>query len=284
MNCDIASITGKSHRICEDYARCNSEWRHFSGANKPEMLNLLKEKPYVILADGCSSAVDADFGARILVKCAENFLNHRDYYPSVIAASYATAKGMGLDETSLDATLLTAQYHQESRDVVKYQTYGDGVVAAQKNDGTLEIVDIAFPSGYPYYLSYSLSEARMESMLKLTNNNKQVRTHHFFYPDGSTSKDQTEVDGPESQGQAYTDEYNWLALFSDGVHSFYSHDATNAMVPIQMIDVVKKLTDFKGSFRGEFVQRTMNGFLKHSAKQGWMHHDDVTMAVIHMGE
>ena len=46
--------------------------------------------------------------------------------------------------------------------------------------------------------------------------------------------------------------------------------------------VVGELMEFKG-YKGEFVKRRLQGFLRACAKRGWHHDDDLSMGAVHLG-
>jgi hypothetical protein len=277
MNCDVAFAMGRSHRVCQDYARCNTTWRDASMRTDPLAEYLPDGKPYIILADGCSSSQDSDFGSRLLVKYAENFLGHPDFHASVIAAADATAKSMGLADTALDATLLTARYTEQKCDGIEVSVYGDGVVAAKDKDGKIEVASISYPSGYPRYLSYSLSEKRTAHLLSHTQGNKRQQVHYNILPDGTVEEVLTcSFDDPVYSVYVPAGRYEWVALFSDGVFSFQGDDAP------KMTDVVKKLTTFKGAIGGEFVQRSLNVLMRECKEKKWTHYDDLSVGVIYL--
>ena len=73
---------------------------------------------------------------------------------------------------------------------------------------------------------------------------------------------------------------------SDGVHSFYETiitDTSKCNKSVPYIDVLKELLTFK-KFNTHFVQRRMNKFRKNCAKKNWCNADDLSLAVIYMGE
>jgi hypothetical protein len=69
------------------------------------------------------------------------------------------------------------------------------------------------------------------------------------------------------------------AVFSDGVKSFVDEQRQE----VSTLEVIRSLMNFKG-FKGEFVKRRMQGFLKSARKRGWKHDDDLSMAAIYLGK
>jgi hypothetical protein len=88
--------------------------------------------------------------------------------------------------------------------------------------------------------------------------------------------------GREINADAYFEELytttniEWIALMSDGVHSF--QDANKK--EIDYTTIVKTLTDFKTN-TGDFVKRRLNRFTKECKKLQWTHYDDVSLAAIY---
>ena len=121
---------GKSHRVCEDYARAGI---------------LPADRPFAIVSDGCSSSPDTDFGSRLLtVTAQERILHDKDHYAprGVVWQASSMARALLLPPHCLDATLLTI--HQLSSGVFRVYAVGDGAVAARRRDGTVDIWRIQF--------------------------------------------------------------------------------------------------------------------------------------------
>jgi hypothetical protein len=80
-------------------------------------------------------------------------------------------------------------------------------------------------------------------------------------------------------------DYEYAALFSDGVHSFYSTRRTETGRGVEAVpfdEVLRGLVSFKGS-RGAFVERRVKRFLKDCQASGRQHADDLAVAALHLG-
>src|SRR3990170_3536863 len=103
INSDSLYLIGKSHQVCQDYT--------YHGVTKWGL-------PYIIVADGCSSAKDSDIGARLLTHAAKECLATKlDNYSSVETLYYRIGREtlkkadvslccLQLMETCLFSTLL----------------------------------------------------------------------------------------------------------------------------------------------------------------------------------
>lgn len=218
---------------------------------------------YAILADGCSTSPDTDIGARLLVKATEQMLRtevdasalHEN--AALLALSWADA--LYLPPQAVDATLLTA-YICEDELVVTCS--GDGVIIGKRNDGNLEVNAITYPSGYPFYPAYLHQPDRLDAFLSINVPVKQ--TQHFRFK---------------------TCEYKFVALVSDGIHSFLTTQQTatgRCVEPVSMAKVLDELVSFK-SLHGAFVARRVKRFMKDCHARGWQHADDLSIAAIHLG-
>lgn len=261
MNTDCAFITGRRHRICQDYA--------ISGTD------------YVIISDGCSSAIDSDWGSRILAKSAANIMDDPqqmqddifDIYKAIINAK-STVKHLKLNQFCMDATLIIAEHHVEgSFDGVWARAWGDGVIAAKKKNGLIDVWEIQYPSGHPTYPSYFVEKDR-EKNLEETFGKNWPDIYSWEIGAEIVKKNTVEANAYPFDLKFHKDEYEMVAIFSDGVGSFLSNGN-----PIQTIDVVKELMDIVGK-KGEFIQRQINWIVKETHKRNWKIDDDLSMAGI----
>lgn len=304
MNADCAFYTGKTHAVCQDYARSKSG-----------------DFPYAILADGCSGSTDTDTGARLLVLAAERALAmtpatdfDSEFYTRVISMARVMADSARLPVESLDATLLLAAYLPSSFDpngscteqvlqclggeesakhpVLLASMYGDGVIAYKdKNLDKIIIHQITYPSGYPAYVNYIVGEGRAREWYNLTHREPKPVDLLTYCCDPTTWKPDEIV--PQhvkhttvaiSRQKFVIGDIEWIALMSDGVLSFAEKSIepgkSNRQIPL--LEVLKDLLDFK-NFKGPFVQRQVGWFERQLQKKNWQHDDDLSVASIYLG-
>lgn len=293
MNQDSAFTIGKSHEVCQDYAR--------TGEGKGGVR-------YAILCDGCSSSRDSDVGARIMALSAEECLRFyigdfgAHIHPHSIlprikkeierigddiiatARQYIQNRDHMLEETPdgdfvpmlnmcLDATVLIALADKER---VLLAAFGDGVLALVKSGQSI-IHEVSYPSGYPCYLSYRVSPERQAKLAQVGGPGVVTETAWGI---GGKVVEERRVE--MHKGVCILDRKegtDLIAVASDGVQSFI--DVNRKSVSLE--NVLGKLLAFKGT-KGRFVQRRLNGFKKLAAKEGWEHHDDLSLAAISLGE
>lgn len=295
MNADAAFITGKTHRVCQDYARADTTGK------------------YVIISDGCSSSPDSDFGSRLLVKSIENaILNPKSVdvyndmrftrpptYPPFngIAAARDACKTLQLSDQSLDATLIYARYRetilnsdellqQGIKDKVcpsiEVTMFGDGVAAGLRDDGLIVAYHVDFPTGYPQYLNYRLNPERYAALRQMEGGN-QPWQNTWSLQDGKEPIRVQSVRMDANKEDDYSlfffpiPQFKRVAIFSDGVASF--NDASGAVVPWQTIVQMMMEVPEPG---GEFVQRNVNWLVKEAAKRKWANQDDFSMGAINL--
>jgi hypothetical protein len=171
---------------------------------------------------------------------------------------------------------------------------GDGVVAAKRRDGLIEMWEIDF-QGAPAYLSYALFPDRMLVYRDEGYKGRQVRRYSVV---GGVAKPDMVSDWPlfiEGEPgktvrwdnfaihiQAFDPaEYESVMVMSDGVQSFQNGKTLES---VHLMNVVPNLMAFK-SYTGEFVTRRCRAFLRRfCANAGWHHNDDLAVAGIYMGE
>jgi hypothetical protein len=275
MNADSSFVIGASHQVCQDYAVS----RNASGTS-----------PYAILADGCSTSPDTDIGSRLLVKAVEQMLSsNTDLEPAALhqnAAGHALswARLLDLRAQSVDATLLTAYM---SGDEVLVSCSGDGVVVAESNQGCLDVYAVSYPSGYPFYPTYLHQPERLEALLSTDRAIRELK--HYRSPSITEMlqlASATSCDSPTQVLKFKTSDYKYIAILSDGIHSFLSTHETitgKRVQPLLMPEVIKELLSFK-SLHGSFVARRVKRFLKDCHVRGWQHTDDLSLAVVHLGD
>lgn len=260
MNTDSAFVIGKTHKVCQDYTSHGQE---------------------IYLSDGCSSSPDTDFGARLLIQSAKMFsVRQEDYGYNTIEHAAFMRDIVHLPADSLDATLLTAGIYDN---MFSARCYGDGVIALKEKGSTfITAFSVEYAGNAPEYLSYLLSHTRKVIWDIFKPQNTRSVTCHWIHPNNpslnysNTYNDPTFTNHLELSGAV--SDYEWVALMSDGVHSF-----TDSGTPVPIMEVLPLLLDFK-NLNGEFVQRRMARFQKDIAAKGLVHNDDLSLAVINLGE
>ena len=291
VRADGAFRMGRTHLVCQDYVVAQGG-----------------EQARVLLADGCSSSPHTDVGARLLtlsalplVPCliADETHNAVDedeaaafgerleaYHQAGVIAAKAHTQALGLPDEALDATLLTLAAC-EGRWFAS--VFGDGVIAAARDDGALEVTIVAYPNGYPYYPNYLADLPRKHTLLKMRDSLRQIEKFTIL-PDGvvqDTCRETCPVDAPCPYVAGRTDAYRYVAALSDGVHSFTQAGGERAgspspNVPVALNDILRELTAFKTT-TGQFAQRRMQRFVQTSMAAGWRHHDDISLGVLAFG-
>lgn len=258
---DAAFVTGASHRVCQDYAR--------------------RGKNSFILSDGCSSSPDSDFGSRMLVKTVENIISNSTEESinglEFIKPASEQIEMLGLPDVSLDATLMMARVVGAN---IKVSVFGDGFIFVKDVVGKITIIEINFPSNYPFYLNYLLDPTRLTLLEQVYKNGfKTVTTHTFDagFKNQKTQKQELAFDGVCGQTFDFNvSQTQFVVAMSDGVASFLNKE-TRASIPA--VDIIKDLCAFKNTV-GDAAQRRLNAFLKDAAKKNLIHEDDVSLAVL----
>lgn len=272
MNSDSFFTIGQSHKVCQDYAA--------HGIKRFVDVSPVQEMPYAIISDGCSGSPNSDFGSRILTKTAEHRLDFVDRNICRNSDLLKIVADLGLNPACLHATLIIASLENEVFDV---KCYGDGVIAARKNDGTIVATQIKFDSGAPYYLYYDIANL-WENWVKEFGT-KAIKTICSISPEGKTE----EFDSIKFEWENFVevkfpaDDYDLVAIFSDGIESFEQKNTTATAKyseTVPMTTILKEIMAFK-SVNGEFVQRRCNAAFKKFKQNNWFNTDDFSVGVIH---
>jgi hypothetical protein len=296
-NSDAFFAIGKTHMVCQDYARAGKiALKHNRPISDPSSVwhnyDLREQRQvYAVLSDGCSSSPDTDFGARLLVAATESSL--RGNSRSILAQASAAAYDLNLPPHCLDATLLTARYGEteEGDPGVSVSLRGDGVVAARRRDGLFYFYQVEHPRGAPFYLSYDMELERGDAYREEYGEESVCRVYYSGFAEHRSRDgwipEATEKISRHGDWFFRSAEYNLVMLFSDGVTSFQRAVETNTSLSFKAVpveEVVAQVLAIKG-FAGSFVQRRCHKFLtKFCAQEGWHHTDDFSAAAIWMGE
>jgi hypothetical protein len=276
MNTDNFFITGTTHRICQDYAMSNER-----------KAGQIVGQPFVVVSDGCSTAIHTDIGARLLTIAARPHIfkpfDTNAFLYGVITGANTFCRTLELPVEALTATLMVAKVEGDNFHVL---VVGDGTIAYKNKNGMLVIREIIFPSGAAYYLRYELNEENKERYFKEFGNTFIVRTTTIL-PSGDVA-DQNEEERTINKTSPYfsirlpLDCFSLLSIMSDGVSAFTKlvKDGTSvSQIPVPSIDVVPELLAFKG-YQGDFVQRRVKRAMETFNKAQLQNTDDVAVGVI----
>lgn len=295
MNADSFLAIGKTHHICQDYVRVHD----------PEG----KAKPFCLLSDGCSASPDTDIGARFLVLAAERERLHRGWFFNddllpgsaghditasescliVLDNAMDLVQDARLSLLCLDATLLSLVPDDK---YILASIIGDGVIAARRRDGTIESWVVDFPEGAPGYLSYLIDDKRLKHFCdkygaktvkhmlggKVLHDVEARMTYEAPPPDETKGT----ASGVSFDVCLDPAEYDFVAIFSDGIQSFVRETKPKNFEAVPLDEVLAQVMAIKGS-AGEFVTRRCRRFQKFCLENKWQHNDDFSMAAIWCG-
>lgn len=268
MNVDSFFTIGTTHKVCQDYVLHGN----------------VNGNPYVILSDGCSTAVDSDFGSRLLCKSCEPLIYAPDYninsmLDGITRNAHTFSRALNLEDDSLCATLVFAKIEEE-----KFRVFsvGDCVIGAKKKDGTLEIVEYEFVSGAPYYLRYEIQNVKKGYFEQFGK--KVVRKSYWIKGSEISTVEirSFDLDQIFFAEEFPCEQYEFVAVMSDGARSFLKTVTTNTTkqnIAVGPLQTLKELLAFKGYF-GEFVNRRCQKAFKQFKEQGIFNYDDFSLGVI----
>lgn len=247
MNVDHFLKMGDDHTICEDY-----------------IISGLEPIPYVILADGCSTAKNTDVGARLMCYLAKKHLvkyKSWDYNASIEHVMYSAlniADSLNLAPDSLTATLMVAFVKNEA---VHVFCYGDGNVFAMGRDEQLWFANVSFTGNAPYYPRYRIGLQAAEDYRKLDSDMIIDRKYTSCLEDYDN----------EVSYVFPLDEWETVMIASDGIDS-----VSNTSPDIVAIDAI-----LLKSTKKRFILRRMRKVIRDYRKQGLSHFDDISVGGFH---
>jgi hypothetical protein len=260
MDFDNVFMIGSTHKVCEDYSISSNDGKYFG------------------ISDGCSSSKNSDIGSRLNLKAFERIVEFlpadTTQYPNLIwSITENIIDVLGLSDEVLDATILTGYL---DKNVINVDIIGDGVVFAQKKDGTYELIDIDYSDNAPYYLTYFYNQGRNDSYKKVKQIKKVTTT--IFNSVGSKIST-TEIQSEKDYEKFFfpIEEYKSVNLFSDGVKTFSDKETREK---VELIELLLQLTTFPVP-SGEFVKRKIYSYIKKNPNINFS--DDFSMATCYIG-
>lgn len=261
---------GSTHKVCQDYIHHGQDFL-----------------PFAVVSDGCSGSKNSDIGSRILAHSFEQVMKliGKDKiinYPAKTLAArvqsyaYSNIANLGIDESSLHATLLFAVANEEENRL-RVTMIGDGIFAYKlKSSDKPAIVQSTFSHDYPAYPGYFNNSALMHEFEKVNLEINQVISHDWIQgekPEGYV---------PDKCKYIFDitlplDQIKWVMLTSDGIETFVGEEFPNEEVNSNEV-VLPYFSAIKAR-QGEFVTRRINKMLNKELK-GLVHKDDLSVAGI----
>jgi hypothetical protein len=261
---------GSTHKVCQDYVHHGQDFL-----------------PFAVVSDGCSGSNNSDIGSRILAHSFEQVMKliGREKiitYPAkslaarVQSYAYSNIANLGIDESSLHATLLFAVANEE-QNKLRVTMIGDGVFAYKlKSSDQPAIVKSDFSHDYPVYPGYFNNNELMHEYERVNLEVGQEVTHTWIQ--GS----QPEGYLPNKCKYIFNivlplDEIEWAMLSSDGIDTFVGEAFPNEAQNTK--DLVLPYFSAIKARQGEFVTRRINKMLNKELS-GFIHEDDLSVAGI----
>jgi len=232
---------------------------------------------YAILADGCSSSEDTDFGSKLLVHTTKAILDNNKkklnidtnlnfYKHEIINTSKKLIESIGMNYDCLDSTLLISILKNDS---IYNIMFGDGsIIITDKENEISYFKSISYDGNAPYYLSYLLDSERKE-LYDNSVKNKKTEIYSNVFEKEEFINNATII----SHMQYALKNINSFFMTSDGIESFYNYK-TNERVP--SIEIVKELINIK-SKNGEFIKRRVRRMMEDLAKNNIYNSDDLSV-------
>jgi hypothetical protein len=262
FHADNYHCIGSSHKFCEDFS----------------ISSRLENRSFAIIADGCSSAENTSAGAMIMCQLLygkllenENISKYDLSYVVELIPSYAEyCRGLlGLERESLYSTLLAVATGKDGFHVV---SIGDGCIFGRNKQGDIEVINLEYTSGAPYYLMYGYDDKKRKQYVE----EFPGVYRRSYYEDKWKQSNEYVISEKESCHPYYYfypfDEYDVVGVLSDGIHSFLLNQKE-----VPFIDILKDILAFKG-LTGEFVKRRMQKAIKSMQKQEISHYDDLSIS------
>lgn len=282
MNADSYFEVGTTHSICEDYA--------LSGTTN--------SIAYAIVCDGCSSSIYSDVGARLLAHIAKDLIlyfdkkklfgnlrfieNFIDTFKVMVIKKLMEVKStLGFSADNFDATLLMA-ICTPSHTILA--SWGDGYFILQ-NKTEKYIIKMNFVSGASYYLSYELSDSKLERYTQDYGNDDLTVTHTKVIDSKETILKAADLGSmcyslflilPKDE----TNYYDTIIACSDGLATYQSSPKVDPK-NYSTSEILGHMTGYKDTV-GEFVTRRMWAFKNLCLKEGIIHKDDISCSAVHI--
>lgn len=269
MNADAYFSIGSTHQVCQDYAIANGD--------------------FVILSDGCSSAKNSDWGARLLANAAYNILKRtkplfqdiNKFSLNVLQAANSAVERLELHPDCLAATLLCAY---KSNGTINAFIIGDGYIIA-RNKERLTVISHMFDTGAPWYLYYNLNDDLKDAYQDHFGHGKLIVDHKIFEKEKCIYSDEYSynIQNFRTMPYSFPEEFDLVGVASDGLKTFVQSAKNDTSITNKSVDIdniIRDLFSFK-TLEGQFVHRRCQKFMRDCASKNIKHTDDFSLGVLH---
>lgn len=255
---------GSSHQVCQDYSASVQD--------------------SAVGSDGCSSSMDTDVGARVLVHTLLGQLElDKDKLESsgemilrnAMRSSVRTIGSMFLPDTALDATIFGFKVVGNK---LLSLISGDGYIYKKYKDGYSSLISVDFSENMPFYPSYMTNSSRFLAYkekentvnvnLKILSQNP-IENNTWTY--SALNFFRFEVHDLE--------DLELFLMFSDGLATFQktNRECPSVKEDVALLEILNKITNFKSYSQGFLQRKIINGLKKEY--KGWelSHWDDFSV-------
>jgi len=260
MHLDHYHKIADTHRICQDYT--------ISGESNEGMC--------AVLADGCSSAVNSDVGARLLahqfkLKLPQSWGSDYSLAYQAVTTANELIFASGL---SKEANYATIGYIFTNGHVVKAALFGDGVVYVQDKNLKETLYNVKFSDNTPYYPAY-IHDNSINAAYRVGQHGRYTVQKIIGETVVDIRYDQVNSMNPTTFIGIYpTSQINVIAVFSDGISAFNAPDGD-----LSIPEIVSAFTSFK-NYAGDFVYRRCRSEFECLRKEMISLRDDFSMIAL----
>lgn len=271
MNIHVDSYftIGHSHDVCQDYA-AHASWG---------------DRHVFMVADGCSSAPDTDFGSRLLCKAALNSIRmmtcfpesidqkfHDDFRNMCIFPAYVQLKSLGMELNSLMSTLLVGISDGK---MIHMLMYGDGYTLVKSKTGFC-IGRMMFPNSSPFYPAYCINSNERNRYMSIVGGRDNNQTEYTLWSPIESMTWNNKLDDPLFTSYHVAD-LEYVMVATDGFGSFMNMEKGEQIDDFNLMHTQLTLKNHAGAF----IKRRMKAFKRSLVGTSIRHDDDIGVAGIY---
>ena len=254
----VFTTVGTNHLTCEDFSYAGSD--------------------FAIVADGCSSAKDSDWGSRFIVNTLRLYLlgnSLDDLTLDIFKPLPDLFSAMKLDPLGLCSTFLAVQKQEDHFTVAMM---GDGCYFMRDKAGKTYYELVEFETNAPFYPYYGLNAALSELYFKDFEGKVNIEAVSSTVKDCNVVakcdlKDYTKIKFfryPVETTEA-------IFVMTDGIKSFYQIDKTDTYITNRSLSYKEMLPKFTEGKNDSFLKRSCSFEFKKLRKADIHNADDFSI-------